>query len=97
MEKSSLFLHFLFAFEFFEVFLFLLEGLLKAVRADTGDFAFLLVKLDLIEVSVFGEFLVNFSELGEFLKVFHIPWLVGAMVDYVRGKRYRRRGWIWRF
>lgn len=67
MEKPSLFLHFLSAFEFFEVFFFFLEGLLKTVRADTGYFAFLLVELDLIEISVFGEFLINFSELGEFL------------------------------
>ena len=67
MEEPSLFFHFLFGFEFFEVLLFLFKGFLKAVSADSGDFAFLLVEFDLVDVSVFGEFLVDFSEFGCFL------------------------------
>ena len=67
VEESSLFFHFLFAFEFFDILLFLFKLFLKAVSAHSRDFAFLLIDFDLLEVSVLGYFLVHFSEFCHFL------------------------------
>lgn len=67
VEESSLFFHFLFAFEFFDILLFLFKRFLKAVSAHSRDFAFLLIDFDLLDVIVFGYFLVHFSEFCHFL------------------------------
>jgi hypothetical protein len=66
VEESSLLFHFLFAFEFLDILLFLFKRFLKAVSADSRDFAFFLIDFDLLEVSVFGYFLVDFSEFCHF-------------------------------
>lgn len=81
VEKSLLFLHFLSFLLFFQLFLLLLDWLFQTVGADSGNFSFLLVNLDLLQVSMFGQFRVNFSEFCNFVQTLHVPRLVVSVID----------------
>ena len=81
MEKSLLFLQFLSFLLFFQLFLLLFYRLFQTVGANSGNFSFLLVKLDLLQVGMFGQFRVNFSEFCYFVQTLHVPRLVVSVIN----------------
>lgn len=81
VEKPPLGVQFVFLFFLFDFFLLFFKGLLDTVGADSRNLSFLLVDLNLLQVGMFDEIFIDFSELGDFLFIFETPFIVITVVD----------------